>query len=306
MDPTEDAAYRGFQLNDAVIVNGKLVGCQLSSVLWAGVRGVGYTEKRAQDDGLDAADVFLGARHLRLTGSLYGATRADLFDRKQDLLTAFTPTLAYLDEPDDRGYVPLTFREPTANLIDFASGFKDLQVYMRPLAQPDLTINRDAIGGIAARGGGLQWSVDLEARDPRRYLQVPQEMALTTTGDTFMPNRGDYPAPLIFDLAFASVGSGDPDYGTKVFHFIGLNSEITITCPALVDTVARYIFDVRDNLLYETKDGVTTLRMDLVTIAAEDLPRVPPTGGRALWSLTKGGVDFSAVTGAVRWYEAFA
>ena len=107
--------YNGFNFNDVDlnVSNGIRRGSVLEVFDYSRSQGVGYTEKRAQDDGLDASDVYMGPRYINLAGTLYGEDEPDLHDLLQDLRTCLTPTSAYAFDKWDYGYIPLEFALPT-------------------------------------------------------------------------------------------------------------------------------------------------------------------------------------------------
>ena len=53
---------------------------------------------RSQADGLDASDVYLAGRRLAIHGTVYGTTRANLFDRLQQLRAVMSPTGAFTQD----------------------------------------------------------------------------------------------------------------------------------------------------------------------------------------------------------------
>lgn len=295
MDTTLPGVYRGFALNDAAQSGpaAPISGCEVNQVRWGGAPGVGYTEKRAQADGNDSADVLLGPRRIQLVGTLYGLTRADLYDRMQALRAAFTPTLAYAESPETRGYLPFSFSEPTENTADFPTGVKAMFINVRPEAQPTFDIIRKQVAGKESRGLAIPWSVALLAEDPTRFLDAITSHTLATQSNITLPNRGDYPAVMSFTLTYTSQVE-------RTFHFVGFGSDLTITAEANPET-ATYDFDGRERLLWQTINGERVLRMDLLTLDGSELsPAIPPGGGEASWTTT--GVP----TGSMFWIESFA
>lgn len=285
MDLSRSVVYRGLNLNGAGQPNpqDRLYGIQIARAQMGNVPGVGWTEKRALGDGVDASDIFLGARRVLLEGFIYGRSRAEMFDLQQALLTTLSPTSAYDTNPSDFGYNPLSYSVPTADPDfdeeDDGEGglirLRRLYVNLRPLATPTVDIIRDASGGIEEAGSGIAWSSVLEAKDPRVYVFPDKVVDLTTdmSGDFY--NRGDYPAPLNVLLV---VAAGVDD----VFHFVGAGTNMHITIPAAgVQQVFRY--DGYLHVLTVETNGVTVLRMDLLKLVNETThPVVQP--GLSSWS----------------------
>ena len=206
MDLSRPVYYRGLNLNDATAAAGRMPisGRQLDQVSIGAVTGVGYTEKRSQADGRDSSDVYLDGRRFLLSGSVFGESRSEAFDKLQEIRSVFTPTGAFADRPGAYGYLPLAWQEPTLDsrypLDDVTQlRFRDLYANCRPLATPEVRMDRDRSGGKEGLGAGFQYSVQLEARDPRIYVDpaVTQDLVDNTTSQSgTWENRGDYPSPL--------------------------------------------------------------------------------------------------------------
>jgi hypothetical protein len=279
--------YYGIELNTVVPYGGegKRRGCLLEEFDYGNSRGVGYSEKRAQDDGLDASDVYMGARYINLTGIVYGSDPGDLHDRLQDIRTALTPTVAYAFDPYDFGYIPLEFTLPTNQLDDFPTGFRDVEFRARPVGQPSFSIRRDmgampgALGG--AGGGAIQWRASLECKDPRMYVR-PDKLIYWHTNQTgvVLRNRGDYPAPVDVLLILGAASSGT----SKVDIDIG-NANLTIALGSLgppasgfpSGTIIRYSSELKVLTVQIPGDETDTLRMDLLSFRNNTThPLLPP------------------------------
>lgn len=287
-DQSAAVTYRGFDFNDAErnAAAGPLVGCLLEKIGWPGLAGVGYVEKRARGDGADASDVYLPARRFTMSGTIYGATRADTFDRLNDLIAALTPTLAYDDDADAHGYLPLAGTQPTDRTDDFSSGSKSLYINCRPVAQPSLDFDRDRTGGQDSKGFGIGWSVQMEAIDPRVYVSEEVEATLGASGT--LDNRGNYPTPLTITVT-GTAGS--------TVRFEGLGCDLTIT---VEDADGTYVLDAAKKTLTETLGGQTALRGDLVTFDAERMYPFVPAGGGS-YTKTTTGTPVAVVT----YHEAY-
>ena len=277
--------YNGVQLNTVTtegLPGGVRQGCLLEEFDYGRAQGMGYTEKRAQDDGLDASDVYMGARYISLTGVVYGATPANLFDRLQSIRSALTPTIAYdIDQPD-YGYLPLQFSLPTEDPA-FGGVVKELEFRCRPMGQPQFSIRRDsgafAGGGMdggnaGEKGGAVMWRATLECKDPRMYVR-PDVWVPFTTAQTGQPiiNRGDYPAPLDILLGVTSssaTGRVEIDVG---------GGTIIIALPSLANAVVRYSGELKVLTVQTSGSIIDTLRMDLLTFATKDHPKVQPRDG---------------------------
>lgn len=189
MDTTEDITYREFLLNKAAIqedlvgggyTGGGLSGCIVDSVDFADVDVVQWLEKRSQGDGSDAGDAFLGVRRIRLAGTLFGRTRALLFDQLFDLRRALNPVLAQREEPLDRGYRPLYFSVPTNRIDDYPQAIIELQVFALPRGIQHVD-NRDSLGGVPGDPLALPWQATFICKDPGIYSRAPVEVDFDAT-----------------------------------------------------------------------------------------------------------------------------
>jgi len=185
MDTTRDIIYRNFKLNDAAVAS----GVDSSDGLGKGIAGsvidefdpddvdiVQFTEKRAEADGMDVGSPFLGGRRIRLSGTVYGKTRALCYDILWQLRATMSPTLAAREIPGDKGYLPLYFSVPTNDNINFPTG----AIEMRALVMPKgfhSPINRDQHGGVDEDAMAMSWSGMFTMRDPTFEGITPQDVA---------------------------------------------------------------------------------------------------------------------------------
>lgn len=271
MDLTRPVSYRSLQLNDSGSTGGgPITGIQLDSVDYSDVPGVGYSEKRSMDDGFDSSDVFLGARRVQLQGTVYGASRANLYDRLQDLRYAFSPTAAYASDPGDFGYLPLNFDVPTNDnrWPAEASGLRFIPqaLRVRPSRLPQWSVVRDRTGGVDT-GMAMQFMVQCDAKDPRVYAQTEQDHSswvgrtVNPTPAPSMLNRGDYPSPLNILLA-APAGAA-----AATLDIVIGSSNMHLKMPASASAqVLRY--DGTKKVVTLQVGSVVSLRMDLLSFTA--------------------------------------
>jgi hypothetical protein len=300
--------YNGADLNTIEMVgNGVRRGCLLEEFDYGRSQGMGYTEKRSQDDGLDASDVFMGARYINLTGTVYGEDPGDTFDRLQGIRSALTPTIAFDVGQPDYGYIPLQFSMPTNDPL--FGGAKELEFRARPVGQPQFTIRRDtgalAGGGmqgdsnLGEKGGALTWRATLECKDPRMYVR-PDIWLPFTGAKTGQPiqNRGDYPAPLDVLLGVTSSGAA-----SGLAFDVG-GATLTIMLPSLTNAVVRYSGQLK--VLTVDTGGIDTLRMDLMSLGTnQQHPKVPP--GTSTYNIRILGTGLVLAAGTRLMYsESFA
>lgn len=276
MDITRPIAYRGLLLTGAFGGPGgaqPIEGIRLTRARFTDVSVHGYTEKKSLEDGMDASDVFIGTRRVTMAGEVFAQTKAQLFEYLDALRLLMTPTDAYNESPAKKGYLPLSFSQPTMQTYFWPTGFVDRVIYVRPAMQPDYEIELGAISGIATAGYSLPFTVVLEAIDPRFYAPVQMEQSLSgTSGSGTLTNRGNYPAPLNFILV---IPASSP--GSYVFSWTGVGSTFTVTIPS--DPIERIVrLDSINKVVTLEQNSVETLRMDLAAFLGDSTyPKVPPT-----------------------------
>lgn len=165
MDLALDKAitYRSFNLNsvDQAAAGSSSVtyasGCQVSSANLQDISLVQYREKRPKADGVDVGPVTGSYWWLHLMGTLYGSSRADLFDRAQALRAALAPRNAYLESPQTMGFLPLTFTRGDGQAVRI-----DL---VRPNGV-DILWERSKQGGDDAQPTAVPWAAKLLVTGP--------------------------------------------------------------------------------------------------------------------------------------------
>lgn len=265
MDLSKTISYNSLTVNGSLAPVAGGAGMSGYAVEQVDVTPVDVTQrldKRALQDGLDAQDVFLGGRHITAIIAVFGSTHGDFWDKAQDLLAAFSPTLAYAADSANLGYLALDFYQPTADIVTwptsaYPSGIP-LRYYCRPMSPPSYVMRRDEQGGAAALGLAKRFSLSLLARDPRKYVQTA-ETATIGTSTTTQTNLGDYPTPATFTIT-AGAFTGAMAF-TVAGNAFTINVDST-TATYTIDTVAGTI----------RKSGV--LNMSLLTAGSLrfDLP----------------------------------
>lgn len=139
MDLTRSVVFRGLDINsvsrggptlltyssDSVTYGGDLVtygagmalglpasGCMTETADISDIPTVEFAERVRVHDGYNVLEGYRGNWVVHLSGSLFGATRGDLFDRLQNLRRVMSPDTALRDSPSTKGFLPLTYREP--------------------------------------------------------------------------------------------------------------------------------------------------------------------------------------------------
>lgn len=255
-------------------------GYALERVNISPVEAVGYADKRALQDGVDAADVFLGARALRIEAGVYGSTRGEAFDRLAAFTAAFHPTNAFIADPDEKGFLGFDFFRPTANISQWpVSTYPDgipQRIYVRAKNPPTYEFVRQKTGGQDDLGMAIKVAVDLWARDPRVYAQESQSVNIGTS-TTALPYRGDYPTYPIVTIPLSAAGSSTATIvisgGSVKLNLSGLSAG-TYT----VDYATREIRKVSDNSLQMAVLS-TTFPNDWRQVASGSTAKITSTTG---------------------------
>lgn len=305
MDTTRDIEYRGFLLNDAAIrdsiepgpgIGKGIDGSVVDSFDPSDKDVVQFLEKRALRDGMDAGDVFYGARRIRMAGTLYGSTRALFYDKVDAFFEATNAVLAQREEPANKGFVPLKWSKPTNRAADYPEGIIALQVFARP-AMSQVIIQRDQHGGDDSHGLSVPWQASWIMRDPVIYSQEVQDIDLSGGGTVAgnFTNRGNYIGSLnLLVQVGAAAGSIAITAG---------GATITISVPASTgNRIIRYVGPEKQ--LFFEENSVEVLRMDkLILPSSGSHPIIPP--GTSAYTVTFNTVVPQA--GSHMWfYEAYS
>lgn len=270
-----------------------ITGCQVDSFDASDVDVTQYTEKRAQQDGIDASNVFFGQRRIRIAGTLYGTTRALFFDKLNDFRVAFNPTLAYRESPADKGYRPMYWSVPTNRTSEFPANEIDQMVMALP-HRVQYVIDRDQTGGKDTDPLGMRWQVLMVCKDPSISAQVPQYVAFTPTINAVgnFTNRGSYHAPL--NMLFEVTGAAG------IITVAAGGSTFTITVPS--STGNRIIrFKAGDNIITSEESGIEgKVRSWLVFQNNTSWPIVP--AGVSPYSVVFSGGIALANSGSQMWF----
>jgi hypothetical protein len=248
VDLSADIVYNGLTIAPPTPTGGggPMSGYSIDELQQSNVDVVAFMEQRAVHDGLDSSDVFLGRRLITAIVTVYGSTKGDFWDKAQDLLAAFSPTLAYNADTANNGFLPFKFYQPTADistwpLSSFPNGIP-MQYYLRPFDTPTYLTRRSTSGGESGKGLSEKFSVTLVAQDPRKYSQ-----ALVTSGAT---NLGDYPTYPTFTITTTTATTG------TVTFTIGSNT-LSVSINASSST---YVIDCDKQTIY--KNGSLAMSLD--------------------------------------------
>lgn len=271
MDLSKKIWYNALTVNGVMtpVAGTPLSGYTVDSVEPAAVDVRGYKAPRATADGMDASDVFLGERRFGAIISVYGSTRGDFWDKAQDLLAAFSPTIAYNADTANLGFLPFNFYQPTADISTWpTSTYPDgipLLYYVRSAHAPVYLIRRDEDGGQAGLGLSKQFRVTMAARDPRKYLQSESTVTIASTASSATSSiayLGDYPTTGTITIVSGSATGA---------LFVGLDPasySLGNPQPNLRFTIDATSTTYTVNLTDRTFSKAGTIRQDLMTVGS--------------------------------------
>lgn len=296
MDLSKQITYNGLTVNGALspVAGAPMSGYAVDQVEAAPVDVRAYTAPRALKDGLDATDVYLGGRRFSAIISVYGSTKGDFWDKAQDVLSAFSPTLAYTADSAALGFLAWDFYQPTADTTNWPTATYPngipLRYYLRSTSLPLYAIRRDEDGGLVGGGLSKQFRVTMEAKNPRKVNQSTSSVAGSAATAT---NKGDYPAWVSVTISVAAQTDG----GTVVVT-IGANSvSVSVATSAATST---FVLDGEEGTL--KRNG--TLAMSLLT--GGSLDNLKLSAGATAVSFTKTGLAAVTPTVTWSWRDSFA
>jgi hypothetical protein len=130
-----------------------------------------------------------------------GTQEATLADREMALRLALDPYECYRDSPSTDGVYALDWQEPTADTVNYASGWIALRRYVRPISQPETL-------AVATDSASRSWSCGFISPDPRLYEQALQS-STGAPGTRSLTNKGTIPAPLRVTLTMTGAGASN-------------------------------------------------------------------------------------------------
>jgi hypothetical protein len=155
-DLTQSITYRGVEINSASVTYGKIIGCLIDQIDYSEVEVRQFTEPLALANGLDVGGVWLGARQVRIAGTVYDTTRAACGGRIDVLEALFGPTAVFEVDPTSFGFAPLVFRSISGYVRTLYARSNGLRV----------TYNRDQFGGNYNDPLAIPWTVTMLAKNP--------------------------------------------------------------------------------------------------------------------------------------------
>lgn len=251
MDLAKPISYNSLTINGALTPVGggvAMSGYRVDEINVSTVEVAQRLDKRAVADGLDAQDIYLGGRHISAIVSVFGSTLGDFWDKTQDLLAAFSPTIAYSANSGALGFLPLDFYQPTADIATwptsaYPSGIP-LRYFCRPSSLPAFDVERNDSGGSASKGLSKRFRLSLISRQPWKVAQSFTTSTLTDTWTT----RGDSPAyPYVYISATSVTGTW---VGTMNGSAWTVNVDGSRLTQAQLSARNRWVLDAYNGILY--------------------------------------------------------
>lgn len=276
MDLSAPISYNGWTATGATgaSAGAPLSGYVVEQLTPGPIDATGYLDQRALGDGIDAFDVFLGARQFTLVAAVYGSTKGDGWDKLDAMLEAFNPTIAYNADTAQRGFLPLKFYRPTADTSTWPSAAYPygipLRANVRALAPLRYQVVRNKSTGVSAKGIAFEVAGTLLARNPRLQLETVTSVPITTSTTT-ATHRGSFPVWPVVQFSMSSAGSSAAVIALDGFS-VKLDLSTTTTGDFTISYEVRSITDTNGaqaNRLYvasfdqrfaEVQPGGSTLR----------------------------------------------
>ena len=246
---------------------------------------VGYVDKRALRDGVDAADTYVGTRSLSIVCGVFGTSTGDMHDRIQALLESSRPVPRTYEA--DYGFRQLAFSQATIDTASFSTGFIEMMMLVRPANLPSVTLTSAQSIGVSAKGFAAQVAMTFIAKSPYRFAATQQSVNITaSSATTAFTNRGSAVAYPTFEIIYSSAVS----YAAATVAAVTFTMDSQVLKLNSLDFIAkttstevRWYVDFENQTvrrgLRSTSGGayVTTLRQDVIDTSLYNFGTIPPT-----------------------------
>ena len=268
-----------------VTTSAPLGGYKVLSASFNEVGLVGYMDKRALRDGVDAADTYLGTRTLSIVCGVFGTSTGDLGDKIQALLDAMRPIPRTYEA--DYGFRQLAFSQGTIDTSNFSTGFIPMMMLVRPASLPSVQLTTAQSIGVSAKGFAANVAFTLMAKQPYRFSATQRTINVTSSSaTTSLPNLGSATAYPTFEIIYSSAVS----YAAATVAAVTFTMDSQVLKLNNLDFIAktttnevRWYVDFENQTVRRgvrsTAGGayVTTLRQDVIDTSLYNFGSIPPT-----------------------------
>ena len=241
-------------------------GYKVLSASFDAVPLVGYIDKRALRDGVDAADTYLSTRTLNIVCGVFGTSTGDLGDRVQAVLDSMRPIPRTYEA--DYGFRQLAFSQATIDTSNFSTGFIPMMMLVRPSSLPNVTMTSAQSIGVSARGFAATVGLSFLAKSPYRFSSTERSISITSSSaTTSLPNLGSAVSFPTFEIIYSSA--------------------VSYAAATVAAVTVRWYVDFENQTvrrgLRSTSGGayVTTLRQDVIDTSLYNFGSIPPTDDAA-------------------------
>lgn len=264
-------------------------GYKVLSANFNAVPLIGYIDKRALRDGVDAADTYLGTRSLNIVCGVFGTSTGDLGDKVQAVLDAMRPIPRTYEA--DYGFRQLAFSQATIDVSNFSTGFIPMMMLVRPSSLPNVTMTSAQSIGVSAKGFAATVGLSFIAKAPYRFSSTERSIGITaSSATTSLPNLGSAVAFPTFEIIYSSAVS----YAAATVASVTFTMDSQVLKLNNLDFIAktttnevRWYVDFENQTvrrgLRSTAGGayVTTLRQDVIDTSLYNFGSIPPTDDAA-------------------------
>jgi hypothetical protein len=273
-----------------VTTAGPRSGYKVMSAVFGETPAVGYVDKRALHDGVDAGDAYLTTKSLGIVCGVFGSSIGDFHDKLQALMDAMRPIPREYQEND--GFRSLAFSQATIDTTNFSTGYIPMLMSVRPVAVPQVqlqsmhSIENIATVGAPSRGFATNVQLTFVAKKPYKFRQTSRSIEITSSSaTTSLPNLGSAIVYPNFELIYSVASTyASATVSSVTFTFDGSSLKLnSLAFPAKTATSeTRWFIDFDTQAVYSgvsTSGGpfVKTLRQDVVDTTTYLFGSIPPT-----------------------------
>lgn len=322
----QTAAGADFNLNTIVgnqpVAGGgvPLSGYMVDAIGFGSASPIGYEDPKAVSDGIDTAEAYAGRRIITMSVSVYGSTRADLFQKVQNLVNLMRFMPKRYESSD--GFRQLKGSMLTTD-VNFPDGYVDVYFYARPMQIPQTEVLSAQFTGSDTLGYSAKVTLFWLLKYPFKYAQQLNTIPTLATDGTLytIQNHGAAPADLT-----VSFGSLDGTARTTLIKVVITVADVPFTFTTASTTgtdgaiIRSYLVDYKDQILYKREynpsTGTTaqTVAMNLINVDSGAMfASIEPTADLAtaakvkveVYNASTNVAITSGYTAGVSWREAW-